>query len=240
MRDHRYCGGAYSDHAFGAFGGTSREGLCLVSRRNMMKAGLAGIAGLSLPDLMQHRASAATAGQSYFVASVGDPAVDDRRAESYRHVGYEARSAADQSRSLFADSNCHPRRVHLRTLAQTSGDAGQVHDHPIGRLQEEQSRAEQGHANRTSRRGTARQHQRGPLPGDRIHRVQVSWCESPVDASLHGVSKVAITHRLRRILGAAIQPIHGQSGGETSRLRFGRQRYGQRIRFDRCSSCRAI
>lgn len=64
MRDHRYCGGGHSDHAFGAFGGTSREGLCLVGRRNMMKAGLAGIAGLSLPDLMQHRASAATAGQS--------------------------------------------------------------------------------------------------------------------------------------------------------------------------------
>ncbi len=64
MRDHRYCGESHCDHAFASFGGTQREGLCLVSRRNMIKAGLAGIAGLSLPDLMRHRAHAATTGQS--------------------------------------------------------------------------------------------------------------------------------------------------------------------------------
>lgn len=64
MRDYRYCGGGHTDHAFQSFGGTQRDGLCLVSRRNMMKAGMAGIAGLSLPDLMRHRAHAATTGQS--------------------------------------------------------------------------------------------------------------------------------------------------------------------------------
>ncbi len=64
MQDHRYCGGGHHDHAFASFGGTVREGLCLTSRRNMVKAGLAGIAGLSLPELMRQRASAATAGES--------------------------------------------------------------------------------------------------------------------------------------------------------------------------------
>jgi hypothetical protein len=62
MWDHR-CSGGHTDHAFRSFGGTQRDGLCLVSRRNMMKAGLAGIAGLTLPDLMRHRAHAATAGK---------------------------------------------------------------------------------------------------------------------------------------------------------------------------------
>ena len=63
MRDHRYCGGDHTEHAFGSFGGTVREGLCLVGRRNMMKAGLAGMAGLSLPDLLWHRAHASEIGE---------------------------------------------------------------------------------------------------------------------------------------------------------------------------------
>jgi hypothetical protein len=58
----RHRSAAHVRHAFEAFGGTQREGLCLGSRRNMMKAGMAGIAGLTLPDLLQHRARAATTG----------------------------------------------------------------------------------------------------------------------------------------------------------------------------------
>lgn len=64
MRDRPYCRSGHVDHAFHSFGGTSREGLCLVSRRNMMKAGMAGIAGLSLPDLLRVRALAANQGES--------------------------------------------------------------------------------------------------------------------------------------------------------------------------------
>ncbi|MCE9532299.1 MAG: DUF1501 domain-containing protein, partial [Planctomycetes bacterium] len=46
-------------HAFMNFNAMRREGLALVSRRNVLKAGLAGVAGLSLPDLLrlQSRAS---------------------------------------------------------------------------------------------------------------------------------------------------------------------------------------
>lgn len=56
----RLCRGGHASHAFHSFGGTLREGLCLRSRRNMMKASLAGIAGLSLPDLLRQRANGAT------------------------------------------------------------------------------------------------------------------------------------------------------------------------------------
>lgn len=62
MRNHRTCAGGHDDHAFQSFGGTQRDGLCLVSRRNMMKAGMAGVAGLTLPSLMRRRAEAATIG----------------------------------------------------------------------------------------------------------------------------------------------------------------------------------
>jgi hypothetical protein len=44
-------------HAFTAFNAHLREGLTLESRRNFLKAGLAGLAGLSLPDVLRLRAS---------------------------------------------------------------------------------------------------------------------------------------------------------------------------------------
>ncbi|HLJ12560.1 MAG TPA: DUF1501 domain-containing protein, partial [Planctomycetaceae bacterium] len=50
---------AHGRHAFANFYGRDREGLALVDRRGMLKAGLAGIAGLSLPELLRGRARAA-------------------------------------------------------------------------------------------------------------------------------------------------------------------------------------
>jgi uncharacterized protein (DUF1501 family) len=54
---------AHQQHAFGNFYGRDREGLTLLSRRGMLKAGLAGIAGLSLPELLRVRARAAESGR---------------------------------------------------------------------------------------------------------------------------------------------------------------------------------
>lgn len=54
---------AHAQHAFGGFLGREREGLALVDRRGMLKAGLAGIAGLSLPQLLQMRSEAAESGR---------------------------------------------------------------------------------------------------------------------------------------------------------------------------------
>lgn len=64
MPDRRFCGSLHSAHAFESFLGTEREGLCLVGRRNMVKAGMAGIAGLSLPELLRVRNESALAGDS--------------------------------------------------------------------------------------------------------------------------------------------------------------------------------
>ncbi len=57
------CGVAHRRHAFESFGGASHEGLCWTTRRNFMKASVQGIAGLSLPALLQHRSSAADQGR---------------------------------------------------------------------------------------------------------------------------------------------------------------------------------
>src|SRR5580700_9396690 len=45
-------------HAFSAFHPLDREGLTVLSRRNMLKASLAGIAGLTVPELLRQRAEA--------------------------------------------------------------------------------------------------------------------------------------------------------------------------------------
>jgi hypothetical protein len=50
-------------HAFESFAARRREGLMLLGRRGMLKASLAGIAGLSLPGLIQAQQTAAQAGR---------------------------------------------------------------------------------------------------------------------------------------------------------------------------------
>lgn len=51
-------------HAFADFHGRTAEGLTVTNRRGMLKAGFAGLAGLTLPGLLQARAAAAEAGKS--------------------------------------------------------------------------------------------------------------------------------------------------------------------------------
>jgi len=61
---------APSQHAFSFLRPRAREGLVVASRRATLKAGLAGLAGLSVADLLRRRADAATNGRT----------LDDRRA----------------------------------------------------------------------------------------------------------------------------------------------------------------
>lgn len=49
-------------HAFGGLRPLEREGLVLATRRNFLKAGVAGLGGLSLPGLLEQRARSATTG----------------------------------------------------------------------------------------------------------------------------------------------------------------------------------
>ena len=54
----------HHEHAFGFMNPTEREGVVIAGRRNMIKASLAGLAGLSLPALLRERAQASEAGRS--------------------------------------------------------------------------------------------------------------------------------------------------------------------------------
>lgn len=63
MKDFACFGQHHQQHAFSDFNGTTREGLTVLSRRNMLKAGFAGVAGLSLPELLRARTDAAETGR---------------------------------------------------------------------------------------------------------------------------------------------------------------------------------
>ena len=52
-------------NAFANYCGTGRDGLTVVSRRGMLKAGFAGVAGLSLPEVLRARALASQTRQRY-------------------------------------------------------------------------------------------------------------------------------------------------------------------------------
>lgn len=62
--------GHMHQHAFGGFNALRREGLSVVSRRNLLKASLAGIGGLSLPALLKSQALAAQSGRASSPKSV--------------------------------------------------------------------------------------------------------------------------------------------------------------------------
>lgn len=54
----------FNRHAFSNLYGRDREGLTVMGRRSMLKAGLAGMAGLALPGLLQAKEAATEAGQT--------------------------------------------------------------------------------------------------------------------------------------------------------------------------------
>ena len=58
MTSNRHVARHRHEHAFTSFNALEREGLVLTSRRNMLKASLAGIAGLTMADLLRKRAEA--------------------------------------------------------------------------------------------------------------------------------------------------------------------------------------
>lgn len=57
----------HQQHAFAGLRPLEREGLTVLSRRNMLKASLAGLAGLSWPGLLRHQAQANTSNRRHSV-----------------------------------------------------------------------------------------------------------------------------------------------------------------------------
>ena len=149
--------GHHHTHAFRDFHPLEREGLTFLSRRNMLKASLAGLAGLSLPELMRRRAHAASTGQNttdgksvILLWMAGGPShIDtwdpkpDRPLENRGPFGTTRHQAAG--------------RTHLRAFAAHGWHARPLHPHSLRRCPPQQSRAEHGLSDRQHRGGPAHQ-----------------------------------------------------------------------------------
>ena len=64
MKENQHQRAHCQEHAFTRLNPLLQEGLVVRSRRNFLKAGMLGMAGLTLPDLLRCRAAAAAAGRS--------------------------------------------------------------------------------------------------------------------------------------------------------------------------------
>ena len=147
----------------------------MLSRRNMLKAGLAGMAGLSLPALAAQpgrgggrRAATSGAKSVILLWMAGGPShIDTWDPKPDRPL---------QNRGPFGVIATRlPGVLHLRAPAEAGGDARPVHDHPLGRRPAQQPRAEQGLPDRQPRGGAAHQSAAAELyPGHRLGRRQAS------------------------------------------------------------------
>ena len=146
MSNHLHSGNAHR-HAFASLQRTRARGAGRRQPRGMLKASLAGLAGLSVPALLKQQALAVDAGRPLSRKSVillwmaGGPShIDTWDPKPDRP--YENRGPFGVIRTKL------PGVLVLRASAEAGGDARQVHAHPLGRLPAQQPRAEHGHADR--------------------------------------------------------------------------------------------
>ncbi len=120
-------------HAFTSLNPRVREGLVLWDRRSVLKASIAGLAGLSLPGLLRARSEAATAGRPtpdkksvILLWMTGGPShIDtwDPKPDAPREI-----------RGPFGTIPTALAGVRLeRALAEAGRDARSHDDHPLGR-----------------------------------------------------------------------------------------------------------
>ena len=118
-------------HAFQFFNAREREGLVFAGRRGMLKAGLAGFAGLTLPNLLRARADAADghAPDGNRGAKNGKSVILLWMAGGPSHIDtwdLKPDRPLRQSRPLLGHPDPVARRPHLRALAEAGGAARQA------------------------------------------------------------------------------------------------------------------
>ena len=186
----------------------------------LLKAGLAGMAGLSLPGLLRGRAGRPRrGGRSAGSKSVillwmaGGPShIDtwdpkpDRPLENRGPFGVIPHQAA--------------RRARLRAPAEAGGDARQVHDHPLGGRPAQQPRAEQGLPDRPTCEAEPRHQPARPSMYPAIGSIVAKHHgpNHPAMPPYVAFMTLAVAPRLRRLPGQAVRPVHRQPGGQAADL----------------------
>ena len=227
-------------HAFGGLNALEREGLAVVSRRNMLKAGLAGMAGLSLPALLRERPGRRRRGGRWRDARAssccGWPA---GRATSTPGTPSPTGRCRTAARSASSPPGCPASFIceHLPKQAAMldkftiirSVDARHSNHEPNTVFQTGNLEAEP----RTNPRGAT------CIPAIGSIVAKHHGAEPPGHAALRRVHEVAVAPRLRRLPGQAVRPVHRQPGRAAADLHQRRRRHRPDAPRPTCSSCRA-
>ena len=183
----------------------------------MLKASLAGLAGLSLPGLLRGRAEAAEAGRPIAGNKARHPALDGRRAQPHRHLGPQARPAAPEPRAVRRHRHEAAGRPALRAPAEAGGDARPVHAHPLGRCPAQQPRAEHGLPDRQPATPSRASTPRATCTRPSARSSPSITGRTTRHAALRRFMTSRIAPRLRRLPGQAVRPVPRQPGGQAAR-----------------------
>ena len=206
-------------HAFADLNPLEREGLVVAGRRNMLKAGMAGLAGLSLPDLLRCRARASEAGNPIrgnksviLLWMAGGPSqIDtwdpkpDRPLQNRGPFGViptklpgvllcehlPKQAAMLDKFTILRSVDCRYSNHEPNKVFQTANLEAEPRINPG----------------------------RGHVPGHRLdHSCQAPRGEPSGDAALRGVPDLPEPRRLRRASGPQPRPVHRQRGDPAADL----------------------
>ena len=181
--------------------GTVKIPLCDgVSRRSFLQVGSAGLAGLSLPTLMQLQAAGAVDASSGQDQELHHD-LPRRLARASRHLGHEARRPGRSPRQVQADQHQRARHADLRALPADGPDDGQGGPDPQPAPQHRRDARERPALDDDRPRLQRRQHASRTC-GSVISRVFGPKSELPANVILPGP-----------IGNTGAGPLHGQTAG---------------------------
>ena len=197
-------------HAFAGLNPLEREGLVVGSRRNMLKAGLAGMAGLSLPDLLRQRARASEAGRPIrgnkaviLLWMAGGPSqIDTWDPKPDRPLQNRGPFGVIPTKlpGVSSASTCRSRRPCSTGSRSSARSTARHSNHE---------------PNKVFQTGNLEAAPRINPAGDMYPAIGSIVAKhhgpnQPGMPALRGVPDVAVSHRLRRLPRGAVRPVHRQ------------------------------
>ena len=190
------------------------------SRRWFLQTGLTGLAGLSLPALLQSRAPGDRGG-SHSTQNFGDSLLALRRSQPHRYVGPQTRCPRRDSRSLWDDRQPRYPASEVRALAAAGQYHGPADLDPLRGLPGKPRSSPGHHAIRQHAVAVANVRRRRPSPVDGLTRRADSRAEPAGYAGLRRTGGCGEQLEGRRLgpgpLGPTYQPVDG--GEFAGRLR---------------------
>ena len=213
-------------HAFPAFRPLAREGLTLATRRNLLKAGLAGFGGLTLPALLPARDRRTAPPARRASSCCGWPAGRARSTRSTPSPTARRRTAgrsASRRRSSPASSSASTCRSSRRCSTGSPSSAPSICRHS-----NHEPNTVMQTANLLAEPRTNPEARSYPAIASLVAKFR--GANHPAVPAVRRVHAVAVAPRVRRVPRQAVRPVPRQRGGQAAGLRPRRQGHRAALR----------